>query len=459
MKIKEFVHSLEGSISQQNIGKLSEDFNVSHLTEYLQDVEEGYAVFVTLPEDQSASTEILERYLPKEIDPKTFVIVSNNPPPSEYSYICCHLESSKKVLNDLIYPLPKDYNFVGVTGTNGKTSVVNMAVSMLAKQNKPALGLGTVGVRLGNKMLVSGSRNSTFPYTEVRRIAYENLATTNTMIMELTSHALKQKRLIDIKFNHLMWTNFTQDHLDYHQTEEDYFQSKLKITELSDVLYLPEDQAGLFKRIQESRPEYQVKKVEFKDRFSNSVPDGFIKQNLSMAVKLAELVLEKDIDVKLGEYQEFLPEGRFQIIQRDQKICIVDYAHTPDALEKLLKEVQINFPGRERIIVFGCGGDRDRSKRPLMTKAAQMNSELVIITSDNPRNEAPSQIIEDAIEGIDKSKKYLSFINREDAIKEAINIATDQNVIIIAGKGHEDYQDIKGVKHPFKDVEVVRKYL
>lgn len=459
MKIKNLINLLDENIILKNISKLSDEFEIQCLTEYLQNVKTGSLAFVSLPADIKKSAEILEKYLPNDIDPSNFLLISNCELPEDYNHICCDIEKAKKTINEAFYPLPEDYKFIGVTGTNGKTSVVNMAVKIMDEVGVSALGLGTVGVRLGNEMLEEGSLNSTFPYTEIRRIAYENKAKANVLVMEATSHALKQKRLLDIQFNHILWTNFTQDHLDYHKTEEDYFQSKLMITNLCHEIYLPDNEVSLIKRIREAKQGYPVHEVVFKDLFDNDVPDGFIKQNLAMAIKLVELVIQEPLKIKLGLYQKYLPEGRFQILEGGEKVCIIDYAHTPDALVKLLSEVSTNFPNRKRILIFGCGGDRDRTKRPLMGQAARNNSEFVIVTSDNPRGENPQQIIDDVLPSLKGEENYLAIVDRKEAIKKGLEMADGNNVIIIAGKGHEDYQDINGVKHPFKDFDVARKYL
>ena len=459
MKINKLLELLDKNISYQNIKKNNGCSEIVHLTEYLQKLRANSIAIVSMPEDKNKSEEILNRYLPKNIDPEEFVLITDNPISTDYSFLCGDLDSIRKELCDLFYPMPSGYQVFGVTGTNGKTSVVNMAVSILEKIGITAIGMGTVGINLGGKLIESESLNSTYPYTEIRRTIYENRSNSQSLITEVTSHALKQKRLGDLRFDNIFWTNFSQDHLDYHKSEEDYFSSKLMITDLSDKIYLPESEVDLRNRIKKAKPEYKVVEVFFKHLFENDVPDGFIKQNLSIAIQMVELMIKKPLDLNLGEYQEYLPEGRFQIIEKGDKVCIIDYAHTPDAIEKLLKEVKINFPKRKIIIIFGCGGDRDRSKRSPMGRVAIENSDFVIVTSDNPRSEKPQKIIDDILIGIKDSAKYLAIESREEAIKRGIDLSGKDSLVVIAGKGHEDYQEISSVKYPFKDVEVARKYL
>lgn len=459
MKIKDLLTHTSQIIENASIKDELKNQDFEFATEYLQHAKAGAIVFLNLPKDIVKSHEVIQKYKKSSLHDDEFLIVTNVALTEEYNFINygVNYNEAKKVLCDFIYPLETTYRLVGVTGTNGKTSIVNMTARICEKMGKPVLSLGTVGVTLGRKVIQAGALNSTFAYVDIRRILFENQAKTNVAIMELTSHALKQKRLLELNFEHIFWTNFTQDHLDYHKTEEDYFNSKLAAIRYTNKVYLPKAEIELANKIRQADPQFEIKYCEFKNLFDGKLEEGFIKANLALALKASELILGHEINQKLGDYRLFLPEGRFETFVQEQSIFIVDYAHTPDALEKLLVEVQKSYPKRKRVLVFGCGGNRDRTKRKLMGEAAELNAEMLIVTSDNPRDEEPLEIIKDVVTGISKEQDYIIEVDRKAAILKAIELADEDHVIVVAGKGHEDYQEIKGKRHPFKDMLVIKE--
>lgn len=359
----------------------------------------------------------------------------------------------KEELLDELYPCNflEKKTTLGVTGTNGKTTTVYLLAQLGMQLEKRVLTVGTLGVLLNNKEVANYSL-TTPDYIDLRKELYKHREDFDIFAMELSSHALSQNRLGSIKFNQIGWTNFTQDHLDYHNTMDEYFLAKCKVFEkLKDSngsVFIPETQEDLIQKLKGRKIRLaEIPKVKKNPFFKMD----YNLENLSLAKSLLEN--EKDFD-----FESLSPSpGRFNIINYKDSYIIIDYAHTSDALESICHDIKKSFDGYELITIFGCGGDRDRSKRPLMAKAAQKYSNSVIVTSDNPRFEEPEAIIDDVIKGL--SEEYHVEVNREDAIKLGIKLINKKAVLLIAGKGHEPYIDIKGVKHPYNDEACVRKIL
>lgn len=349
----------------------------------------------------------------------------------------CHFLERKKVF--------------GVTGTNGKTTTVYLLAQLGMQLEKRVLTVGTLGVLLNNKEVAN--YNLTTPdYIDLRKELYKHRDDFDIFAMELSSHALSQNRLGSIKFDKIGWTNFTQDHLDYHNTMDEYFLAKCEVFKIlkdqNEGVIIPETQDDLIQKLKDKKIKLaEIPNVKLNPFFKMD----YNLENLSIAVALLG-------DEKSFKFEKLNPSpGRFNIINYNDSFIIIDYAHTSDALESICHDIKKSFIDYELITLFGCGGDRDRSKRPLMAKAAEKYSNSVIVTSDNPRFEEPEAIIADVIKGL--SEEYYVEVNREDAIKLGIKLIEKKTVLLIAGKGHEPYIDIKGVKHPYNDEACVRKIL
>jgi len=357
---------------------------------------------------------------------------------------------------DLFYPLEGSLPpILGVTGTNGKTSCCWMFSEIMRLQKKNVLYLGTMGTFLAGKKMGDKVITTTPSLLELRKIFYRYRKDVDYIAIEVSSHALDQERLGDLKLSVAAWTNFTQDHLDYHKTMDSYFNAKKKIQNISinnEVIILEEEKE--IKRKLDGKVilcEDLLKGVDLPS-ISHHLGQGFIAKNLKIALSAVKKMNVSITDLNYDAIK--LPPGRFEIIENKDRLFIVDYAHTPDALEKLLDQVTSTFKDVESYIVFGCGGDRDRSKRPLMGAVADRSNSKIILTSDNPRTEDPEQILKDISKGI--QREHLSIVERRDAIEKAYRLSREGDIIVIAGKGHEDYQEINGERHHFSDQEVIR---
>lgn len=394
-----------------------------------------------------------------------------------------NLKSRVGVLAHRFYRQPsEDINLVGVTGTNGKTSCCWFVAQLLSRLNKPCAIMGTIG--MGVPPQLEPCLNTTSDAVSVQQFLVQ-LKDQNipAMAMEVSSHGLDQGRADGLCFDVGVFTNISRDHLDYHKTLDAYAEAKsllfangrvkyavinldddysermiaacnqdtqvitFSITDPSASIFASDiqlDQQGLTARLKTCWGEGVLKTPQL-GRFS--------LENL-LAVIGAVCVQGYSLDSVLALIPELTTvPGRMQRMGGgDKPLVVVDYAHTPDALSSVLKALREH--GADRLIcVFGCGGDRDRGKRPLMTQAAVEGAEQVVVTSDNPRSEDPEQIIQDALEGISEAEKsrITTITDRADAIQQTVMNASAGDIIVVAGKGHEDYQEVNGVRHPFDD--------
>lgn len=348
------------------------------------------------------------------------------------------------ILN-LLYPLEKERKFFGVTGTNGKTTTVDLIRQLSLFEKKTILTVGTLGLFLNDKVVENFSLTSP-AYIDLRKALYKYPS--DLVAMEMSSIALEQNRFGSIKFERIAWTNFSQDHLDYHGDMQEYLNAKKLVGKFSDAaILLPETQKDLLEKLSKMNIETVPGLIANNNSF---LKVQYNQENYLLACHLLGVIPEKYI----GEIKP--PPGRFNIIEYQDSYIIIDYAHTPEAIEMLIEAVKKEFSGYEIITLFGCGGDRDRGKRPLMAMGAEKLSDKIVLTSDNPRFEDPLQIIEDAKKGLKKAA--VIEVDRKTAIVETIK-ELNNSVLIIAGKGHEDYLDIKGVKYPYSDEQVVKEYI
>lgn len=375
---------------------------------------------------------------------------------------------------------------VGVTGTNGKTTTATLLYKMFRQLGYGAGLLSTV-CNYVNDDEYPATHTTPDPISLNEFLAKMVDDGCEYAFMEVSSHAIHQKRISGLLFRGGIFTNLTQDHLDYHKTMQEYLKAKKlffdNLPESAFALTNVDDKNGLV-MLQNTKAEkhtYSVKSLgDFKARILEKHFDGtaieingrelevqfvgvFNVYNL-LAVYGASILLGQDIEKVLVILSTLKSvAGRFETIRsKDGFTAIVDYAHTPDALTNVLNAIHDVLDGGGRVIsVVGCGGNRDKTKRPIMAQESVTLSDQVILTSDNPRFEEPQSIIDDMVAGLDpvQMKKTLCIVEREQAIKTACALAKSGDVILIAGKGHEDYQDVKGVKHHFDDREVVKAIL
>lgn len=381
---------------------------------------------------------------------------------------------------------------IGVTGTNGKTTLATMIKEILASKGHRVGFIGTTGALIkGIPVETDGSTPTTPRVYELYKLFYEMAkAGCDCVVMEVSSFALEQNRIGPAMFRIGIFTNLTQDHLDYHGNMESYYEAKKKLfTDHCETAIINiDDQYGL--RLYDEMKEKGLECISCsisgqkaditgsKIHFDGSATKFWITagakshpfnlhmmgsynvlnavQAIAAAIKLNFTITA--ISSAVANFSgvkgrcEFIPTGKDFLV-----IC--DYAHSPDALENMLPNIKENCKGR-LICLFGCGGDRDRTKRPLMAKAAEKHADLLVITSDNPRNEDPEAIIDDIIEGLRFTKPYIRITDRKAAIRRAITIAEKGDIIVLAGKGHEDYQILKDNVHiHFDEREIVKEVM
>jgi UDP-N-acetylmuramoyl-L-alanyl-D-glutamate--2,6-diaminopimelate ligase len=396
-------------------------------------------------------------------------------------------EAMAKVSDNFYNNPSKELKVIGVTGTNGKTSITTFLNEILSENNKKVGLIGTIKIFDGEKEVES---NSTTPESADLQKHFKNMLNNGCdyCAMEVSSHSLVLNRVDETDFKVGIFTNLTPDHLDFHKDLEDYrcakqrlfYKTKANIINIDDeggrkiydeiknintpcYTYAIEREADFMAKdikIDAKGVSYRLVTPTYEDDIFVPVPGKFTVYNtLAVIGACFELGISKDV-VRECLLNTKGVKGRFETINNEKGISvIVDYAHTPDALENILNTAK-GFAKGDIITVFGCGGDRDKTKRPLMGEIAQRLSDKCIVTSDNPRTEDPTLIIEDILKGLDKNKEnYHVVVDRKEAIKEAINLAKKDDVVIIAGKGHENYQILGKVKHHFDDREIAEEFL
>lgn len=389
--------------------------------------------------------------------------------------------SSSKALSQLassFYENPsRSLEIIGVTGTNGKTTTIFLIEKILMRYFKTAR-FSTVGQRIGDYE-ISTSLTTPHPLEIHRLLQRSKDEGINLVIMEVSSHGLYLDRVFGIRFSKAIWTNLTEDHLDFHKTLDNYFNAKKR-------LFLSLNKGGeafvnvdgpFYKRIIdgidakvvtygiENDADFKADNIEIeRDGLAFSVKGERIKTPLygryNVYNCLAAISAAISYGIPFDAIREAMldfkpPPGRFEVIFENPKI-VIDYAHTPDALLNVLQTCWALKPKRV-ILVFGCGGNREKEKRPIMGNIATKGASLVIVTSDNPRDEDPEEIIREIVGGI--KGDYIKIPDRRASIKEAITSADHDDLVLIAGKGHENYQIIKDKRIPFNDKEVALEIL
>jgi UDP-N-acetylmuramoyl-L-alanyl-D-glutamate--2,6-diaminopimelate ligase len=369
---------------------------------------------------------------------------------------------------DLVYPLDPGLRFLGVTGTNGKTTTVKYLEAMLAAQGRRVLTIGTLGLSRNGERLVETGFTSP-PQIELRRLLHAQQWSCDLVAMEVSSHALDQGRVQGIPLANAAWTNFTQDHLDYHHDEASYFAAKARILDLiqdGGRLYCssPEVAARLRARGEPRVPVQVLPPTALGPAAVAAKPFLALahnRANYALAAALADGVLGPG---DRPYWQDLNPvDGRFECRQIGNRTLVIDFAHTPDALETILTAIRAAFPGAGVATLFGCGGDRDHGKRPLMGAAVARHSDLVIVTSDNPRHEDPATIIAEIVAGMPDAN-HETVVDRPQAVARLFNLldgrpSDEPWVALIAGKGHERTIDRDGHKTYYSDQDEVERNL
>ena len=372
-------------------------------------------------------------------------------------------------------------NIIGVTGTNGKTTTAYLTYQILNKLGSKTSYIGTIGFYLPDKepRELPNTNPNILDLYELLLEAKENNC--ENVMMEVSSHALDQKRVKGIKYKVAAFTNLTQDHLDYHKTMDNYLEAKKLILKQLDgpmIVNIDDSYASRWlenysntKTLGTSDSNYQI--ISYEDiltgtnlKFKVDNKDYEVKTNLKSNFNvynyLTALALVHNLGYSVDDIIKITneikpPKGRCELINVKNAIAVIDYAHTPDAVEKIVKAFTEHKKGRV-ITIVGCGGDRDPKKRPIMGKIASDNSDYCIFTSDNPRTEDPKKIMDDILAGVDKDN-YEVELDRPKAIIKGLDMLKENDVLLILGKGHEDYQIIGHEKIHLDDSEEVEKYI
>lgn len=427
------------------------------------------------------------QYIPSAIEKGAKAIVCEVlPEQKEEGIIYIKVENSSKVLGLLasnFYGNPSEkLTLVGITGTNGKTSVSTLLFDIFKKMGYSSVLISTVEYRIGDE--VFPSTHTTPDIITLNKILSKAVEQgCQYAFMEVSSHGIHQGRIDGLNFRIAGFTNITHDHLDYHKTFLEYLNTKKRffdeLPQTAVAITNIDDKNGLvmLQNTKAKKKTYAVKTLadyhgklleldfngmllDFNGKeFWTTLTGKFNVYNLLLVFAIArELGFEEnEILTTISKLKRV--NGRFEVLKSQGGIIfVVDYAHTPDALENILDSINEIRTKNERLItIFGCGGDRDREKRPEMGKVATRKSTLAIITSDNPRTEDSAQIIKEIEAGVESQNfsKYITIPDRKEAIKMAIKFAEPKDIVLVAGKGHETYQEINGVRHHFDDKETI----
>ena len=418
---------------------------------------------------------------------KAFIIDEDVEYIEGYTYI--KVDESKaamaKIASNFYNNPSENIKIIGVTGTNGKTSVTTFLSQILNSYNKCGL-IGTIKIDDGKNEIIS--KNTTPDSLDIQKSLFKMIENKcNYCAMEVSSHSLALNRVEGIDIDIGIFTNLTEDHLDFHKNLDEYRNVKEQLfykTKKANIINI-DDESGkimlehiknietpLYTYSLENNADFMAKNIiyyasgvsyklitpTYEDYIKIPVPGKFTVYNTLAAIS-ACYVLDIPIEIIKRELERSIGvEGRIEVVKNKKNLnVIVDYAHTPDALENILNSIK-DFASGKIIVVFGCGGDRDKQKRPTMGRIAQQNSDIVIITTDNPRTENPDDIIDDILAGMDNNN-YIVIKDRKEAIEKAISLANKDDIVLIAGKGHENYQIIGRIKYDFDDRKIAKEII
>ncbi len=374
----------------------------------------------------------------------------------------------------------KNLKIIGITGTNGKTTSCYLIYQMLQKLGKNVSYIGTIGFYHNDEYI---ALNNTTPdiLTLYKLLLHSIDLNVEYIVMEISSHSLYEERIKGLKLDAAAFTNLTSEHLDFHKSMDGYLESKLKILNyLKDnaTIMLNDDDkySSYFKKNKNFQTyglngDYKIIKYDIKPNYTNlkfSYNNNFynVETNLTGVFNiynfLTALSILNNLNFNINDLIKiskdiYPPKGRCETYTINHSYVVIDYAHTPDAVNKVIN-AYLELPHNKIITILGCGGDRDKFKRPLMGNIATNNSDYVIFTNDNPRNENEKDIINDIIKD-NKNSNYEIIYDRKNAILKGLSLLKENDILLILGKGHENYQLIKGIKYHFDDSQIVKEYI
>ncbi len=429
------------------------------------------------------------RYIDKAIEAGAIVILCTELPAlqsSKVTYIkVADTREAIGAIADNYYDYPsKNISCIGITGTNGKTSIATLLYNLFKELGYKVGLISTIEILVNEEKWKA--ELTTPDVLRLHQLMAEMVESDcSHVFMEVSSHAVDQRRIAGLDFDIGVFTNLTHDHLDYHGSFKAYIAAKqLFFTGLSDTakaiiniddkhgeIMVERSKANVLRFSSRRLTDYKVKLLgdgrsgmlldvngfQFMTRLSGD----YNAMNLAAVFAVADQLLEDETLTVIEKLSGLRgAKGRLEVVHYEPRV-IVDYAHTPDALSNLLGSLKDSLDGGRLITVVGCGGDRDRSKRPKMASEAYKFSDVLILTSDNPRSEDPDSIIKDMLTGLEgkDKRKILDIVDRRSAIKTAMTICENIDTIVIAGKGHEEYQEIKGKRHFFSDQQIVKDIL
>jgi UDP-N-acetylmuramoyl-L-alanyl-D-glutamate--2,6-diaminopimelate ligase len=483
MKLKELLRGLDGLETVLDVG-----VEVTSLAYDSRRVQRGTLFFAIQGEKADGHA-----FIPQALERGAVAVVSERIPPSDLTSRWVRVPRIRRALSTagrVFFGQPDlRLQLIGITGTNGKTTTAFLVDSILRAAGVCAGLFGTIEYRVGDRVLPA--LNTTPESLDLWSYFAQTVDTGGTaVVMEVSSHALAQERVWGFPYSVAVFTNLTRDHLDYHKDFEHYYEAKRRLFE---GLGTPPPQWAVINlddpwgrrlldvpcphRLTYGMNSNAQVKVKHLDHRHNGLegtivtPAGKLQLASSLVGRanlaniLAAIAASIAYGIPLEKIEEGLKDlksvpGRFERIDEGQPfLVVVDYAHTDDALRNVLSTAR-ELTRNRLIVVFGCGGERDRAKRPLMGEAAGSLSDLAVLTSDNPRSEDPLLIISDALVGLQKAgKPYWAEVDRETAIRKAVEEAREGDVVVLAGKGHETYQILKDRTIPLDDREVARKIL
>ena len=486
MKLKELLVGLEGLKAKGNL-----DLDIKGIESNSKNIEEGF-LFVAIKGFQVDG----HKFIDSAIENGAIAVVVEEG---------CDLKKIKglekvtvvmakdtrrvlAIISSNFYKNPsKKFKLIGVTGTKGKTTTTFMIKEILEKAGKKVGLIGTIATYINGKRL-GDSERTTPESLELQKLFSQMVKEkVEFVVMEVSSQSLKLHRVDGCDFDIVLFTNLSEDHIspNEHPDMQDYFNSKLKLFEMckvgivnTDDLHgakipdmFPDSQITTYGidnfanvlakdiTITNSYVDFRVKITERNERVKTCIPGRFSVYNSLAAICVAKKLGIDPETIKQALLEVRVP-GRSELVNNKLEIPImIDYAHSPESLENILQAVKSYTRGKV-ISLFGCGGDRDAGKRPIMGEISGRIADFTFITSDNPRTEDPEKIVKQIEKGIKKTKgKYKVIVDRTEAIKEAIKMATKRDIIVLAGKGHEPYQEINGIKHPYDERIIVNELI